>query len=123
MRPCVLRGFGYELDPTALTAAERAEVAAQIAFYRSIASVFQRGRFVRLESPFEADGNEIAWMVVRPDRRRAIVGFFRASTGRSGRGPAAPPRSRPGARLSRQWLAGDRGRSSATTPACGAGTS
>jgi alpha-galactosidase len=70
--------FGYELDPTALTAAERSAVAAQIAFYKEHRELFQRGRFVRLRSPFEEGGNRTAWMVVAPDRSQAIVGFFQA---------------------------------------------
>ena len=49
--------FGYELDPTALSDAERATVAAQIAFYKEHRELFQRGRFVRLRSPFEETGN------------------------------------------------------------------
>ena len=73
--------FGYELDPTTLTADERAEIADQIAFYVRNRDLFQRGRFVRLASPFEGDRNETAWMVVAPDRRRAIVGYYRSSTG------------------------------------------
>ncbi|MEW5989989.1 MAG: alpha-galactosidase [Chloroflexota bacterium] len=63
--------FGYELDPRALTEAERAEIRAQTAFYREHREVFQRGRFVRLRSPLGRD--DAAWMVVAPDRREAIV--------------------------------------------------
>jgi alpha-galactosidase len=70
--------FGYELDPTALSAAERATVASQIAFYKEHRELFQRGRFVRLRSPYEGDANETAWMVVAADRSRAIVGSYRA---------------------------------------------
>ena len=69
--------FGYELDPTALTADERRAVVDQIAFFKSQRELIQFGRFVRLRSPFEGDGNETAWMCVAPDRRRAIVGFYR----------------------------------------------
>jgi len=69
--------FGYELDATHLTSAERAEVAGQVAFYKEQRDLFQRGRFVRLRSPFEGDGNETAWLTVAEDRRRAIVGFYR----------------------------------------------
>jgi alpha-galactosidase len=39
--------------------------------------VLQYGRFVRLRSPFEGDGNETAWMCVSEDRRHAVVGFYR----------------------------------------------
>jgi alpha-galactosidase len=70
--------LGYELDPTALSAEERQEVADQVAFYLANRDMFQFGRFVRLRSPFEGDGNTTAWMSVAPDRRRAIVGFYQA---------------------------------------------
>jgi alpha-galactosidase len=68
--------FGYELDPTRFTADERREVADQVAFYKKHREAFQRGRFVRLRSPFEGDANETAWMVVGGDRRRAVVGYY-----------------------------------------------
>ncbi len=68
--------FGYELDPTAFDDEERAEVADQIAFYRGHRELFQRGRFLRLVSPFEGDGNRVAWMSVANDRRRAVVGNY-----------------------------------------------
>ena len=69
--------FGYELDPTALTPDERAEIADQIALYVRYRDVFQFGRFVRLESPFEGDRDEVAWMAVGEDARRAVVGYYR----------------------------------------------
>jgi alpha-galactosidase len=68
--------FGYELDPTALTDDERREIAAQVAFYKEHRSVFQRGRFVRLVSPFEGDGNQTAWMTIADDGGQAIVGCY-----------------------------------------------
>jgi alpha-galactosidase len=70
--------FGYELDTTRLAEGERAEIRDQVAFYREHRALLQFGRFVRLRSPFEGDGNETAWMSVSDDRRRAIVGFYRA---------------------------------------------
>jgi len=69
--------FGYELDPTALTAAERDSLARQIAFYKRHRELFQHGRLVRLTSPFEEDGNVMAWMCVSHDRHRAVVGYYR----------------------------------------------
>jgi alpha-galactosidase len=69
--------FGYELDTTALTDAERAEVRHQVAFYREHRDVLQLGRFVRLRGPWDGDGNDTAWMTVSDDRRRAVVGFYR----------------------------------------------
>jgi alpha-galactosidase len=71
--------FGYELDATALSAAERSEVTNQVAFYKAHREVLQRGRFVRLRSPFDDDG-ETGWLVVSEDRRTAIVGFYRVLT-------------------------------------------
>jgi alpha-galactosidase len=70
--------FGYELDPTAMTDEEQAEVAHQIAWYLARRPLLQRGRFLRLRSPFEEDGNETAWMVVDEDGSHAIVGAYRA---------------------------------------------
>jgi alpha-galactosidase len=68
--------FGYELDPTALPPEERARIADQVAFYKRWRDLFQRGRFLRLLSPFEGDGNETAWMAVAEDARSAIVGYY-----------------------------------------------
>jgi len=70
--------LGYELDPTRLSAGERAEIAGQIDFYRQRRELFQRGRFLRLLSPFEGAGNETAWMAVASDRRSAVAGYYRA---------------------------------------------
>jgi alpha-galactosidase len=69
--------LGYELDPTALTPDERTQVAEQVAYYKERRELFQRGRFVRLRSPFEGDCNETAWLTVSADRRRAVVGHYR----------------------------------------------
>jgi alpha-galactosidase len=68
--------FGYELDPTTLTEDERRVIADQVEFYKTHRDLFQRGRFVRLRSPFEDGGNEAAWMVVAPDASRAVVGYY-----------------------------------------------
>jgi alpha-galactosidase len=78
--------FGYELDPSALTPAERAEIADQVAFYVRHRDVFQFGRFVRLESPFAGDRDEVAWMAVGADQRSAVVGYYRI-LGRPDPGP------------------------------------
>jgi alpha-galactosidase len=69
--------FGYEADLATLGPDELDEVAAEVRFYKEHRELFQFGRFVRLLSPFEGDGNETAWMVVAGDRRRAIVGWYR----------------------------------------------
>ena len=68
--------LGYELDPTTLGPADQRAIGDQIAFYKTHRDLFQRGRFVRLRSPFEDGGNQTAWMVVAPDASRAIVGYY-----------------------------------------------
>jgi alpha-galactosidase len=70
--------LGYELDPTALTDADRNAVSGQIAFYTEHRELFQRGRFVRLRNSFDDDRGRTAWMVVAADRSRAIVGVYQA---------------------------------------------
>jgi alpha-galactosidase len=79
--------LGYEFDPGALSDEEREEVAGQIAYYKARRDLFQRGRLVRLRSPFAGDGNETAWMTVSHDSRRAVVGHYRVLN-RPNRGPA-----------------------------------
>jgi alpha-galactosidase len=79
--------LGYELDPAALSDEDRNAVKGQIAFYKAHRDVLQRGRLVRLRSPFEGDGNEAAWMIVSPDSHRAVAGHYRVLN-RPNRGPA-----------------------------------
>ena len=67
--------FGYELDPLLLSPQEKAEIQEQIAFMKKYRKLIQFGEFYRLQSPFE--GNETAWMVVSPDRKTALVGYYR----------------------------------------------
>ena len=63
--------LGYEMDLTALNAAQEKSVKAQIEFYKAHRELFQRGRFYCLVAP-EADKGG-AWMVVSEDRRQAAV--------------------------------------------------
>jgi len=69
--------FGYELDPAALDADERTRVREQIEWYVARRETLQRGRFLRLVSPFDGDGNETAWMCIAADGSEAIVGWYR----------------------------------------------
>ena len=69
--------FGYELDQSALRAEELEEVASQVTFYGDRRHLFQRGRFVRLRSPFDGDGNDTAWMVLDRDGSRAVAAHYR----------------------------------------------
>ena len=67
--------FGYELDLNRLTVEERELVREQIACVKEYRQTLQFGDFYRLLSPFE--GNFTAWMAVSPDRRTALVGWYK----------------------------------------------
>lgn len=67
--------FGYELDLNKLTQEEQQCVKEQIAFMKTYRQLIQFGTFYRLSSPFES--NVTAWMVVSPDKKQAIVGWYR----------------------------------------------
>ncbi|MGO3790467.1 MAG: alpha-galactosidase [Enterococcus gilvus] len=66
--------FGYELDLTSLTAAEKKEVKEQVVFYQMIRSLVQYGDFKRLCSPFE--GNKTAWQFISPDQKEVLFFVF-----------------------------------------------
>lgn len=113
--------LGYELDPTALSAAERAAIGDQIAFYKRHRDLLQRGRFIRLVGPDGDDGqrggardlggsgNDVAWMCVSEDRTRGIVGFYRI----------LQPAGAPSTRLRLRGLSGDAMYRVTTWPATG----
>lgn len=67
--------FGYEMDLTELAPEELNEIKIQVKAMKEKRDLFQFGTFFRLMSPFE--GNITAWMVVSPDRKRAIIGWYR----------------------------------------------
>ena len=62
--------FGYELDPEALTEAERETVKRQIASFHRFEKLAAGGDYYRLD---EAEGDYTAWMVVSPDGGEALV--------------------------------------------------
>ncbi|MGP4077505.1 alpha-galactosidase [Halobacillus sp. K22] len=68
--------FGYELDPTKMSEAEKEEVRAQVEFYKHYRSLIQTGNFYRLLTPFEGDQNQTAWMVVAEDQSTALIGYY-----------------------------------------------
>ena len=69
--------FGYELDISQFTDAEKKQIKEQINTYKAHRSLIREGTFYRLMSPFSSDGNETAWMVVAPDQSVALVGWYR----------------------------------------------
>ncbi|MDF2645904.1 MAG: alpha-galactosidase [Paenibacillus sp.] len=66
--------FGYELDLTAFTEAEKEAVKKQVALYKQLRPLIQFGEFYRLISPFEYVS--AAWMFVSEDKKEALVAFF-----------------------------------------------
>ncbi|MFB9324726.1 alpha-galactosidase [Paenibacillus aurantiacus] len=66
--------FGYELDLTAFTDAEKEIVKRQVQTYKEFRGLVQKGDLYRLKSPFE--GNDSAWMFVSEDKREALVYYF-----------------------------------------------
>ena len=67
--------FGYELDLNKLTADEKAQVKEQVTFFKEHREMIFNGIFYRLVSPFE--NNETCWMMVSPDQKTALVGYYR----------------------------------------------
>lgn len=68
--------FGYELDITKLSEEEKTQIKKQITFYKEHRKLFQFGRFYRLDSPFENDGNVVSWEVVSDDKKHAIAARY-----------------------------------------------
>lgn len=62
--------FGYELDPSRMTEAEKKTVKEQIASFHRYESLTIGGDYYRLD---ETAGDETSWMVVSPDRCEALV--------------------------------------------------
>lgn len=69
--------FGYELDLTKMSEAEKEEVKKQILFMKEHRDLLQYGTFWRFKSPFET--NECVWMSVSKDRKEAVAAYYRRS--------------------------------------------
>ncbi len=63
--------YGFELDVTRLTDAEKQEMAREIAYYKQRRDTLMYGDFYRLKSPYT--GNLCAWMAVSQDGSEAVV--------------------------------------------------
>lgn len=66
--------FGYELDLTTFSEAEKEAVKRQVALYKQLRPLIQYGEFYRLSSPFH--GVDAAWMFVSEDQKEALVAYF-----------------------------------------------
>ncbi len=66
--------FGFELDLSKLSEAERKQAAEYVEFYREIRPVVQFGDFHRLENPF--DGENVSWQFVSPDKKQSVAFFY-----------------------------------------------
>jgi alpha-galactosidase len=67
--------FGYELDLSKMSEAEKAIVREQVTEYKEIRQLVQQGDMYRLLSPFE--GNETSWMFVSDDKAEAYMVYVR----------------------------------------------
>ncbi|MGT2866070.1 alpha-galactosidase [Streptococcus fryi] len=67
--------FGYEIDLSKCDQEELDRMAEHIVFYKKYRTVFQKGTFTRLMSPF--DGDLCAWQVVSEDKKTVIAGVYR----------------------------------------------
>lgn len=72
--------FGYELDLTSEHEDARRASARHVALFKRHAELIHGGELFRLRSPFAngpGDGNETSWMVVAPERDRALLFWSR----------------------------------------------
>ena len=76
--------LGYELDVSELSAQEKAEITAQVEFYKQHRRLFQFGTFYRVRET----ENDLFWMVVSEDRTEAMgVHYVRKNMPNQGRVP------------------------------------
>lgn len=68
--------FGYELDMNKISENDKKKVLEQTAFFKKHRVLIGTGDFYRLISPFDNDGNLVAWMIVSKDKKQALVGYY-----------------------------------------------
>jgi alpha-galactosidase len=71
--------FGYEMDLSQATEAEKQEMAQQIKTFKAHAQLIANGDYYRLTDPFQP-GPFTAWAIVSPDKREALVSVVSGST-------------------------------------------
>ena len=75
---CAFGGdFGYELDITRMSAAEKEQVKKHVALYKKLRPTLQLGKFYRLLTPFSGTKNETAWQFVSEDGKEVVVLYFK----------------------------------------------
>lgn len=67
--------LGYEMDLAQISDEEKEAIKEQIAFYKSIREVIQKGSFYRLKN--QQNGNEAAWNFVSEDKKTVIYCYFK----------------------------------------------
>ncbi|MCI6086843.1 MAG: alpha-galactosidase [Selenomonas sp.] len=70
--------YGYEMDITRMSDAEKQQVKEHIALYKRLRPTIQLGTFTRLLSPFEGTRNETAWMFTSEDGSEIALFYFKA---------------------------------------------
>ena len=75
---CAFGGdFGYELDITRMSEAEKEQVRQHVALYKKLRPTLQLGKFYRLLTPFAGTKNETAWQFVSQDGKEVVVLYFK----------------------------------------------
>lgn len=82
--------FGFELDLTALDDEDRRIAEKLVATAKKYRRLIHGGRFVRLESPFDAGSNRVAWMFVDEKARLALLFAFQLLSSANREGRAVP---------------------------------
>lgn len=67
--------FGYEINFSQLNEGEKEKISQQMKFYDEYQHVFLKGKFYRLESPFEGNQTNVSMMCVLDDT--AIIGIYK----------------------------------------------
>ncbi|AKP67123.1 alpha-galactosidase [Companilactobacillus ginsenosidimutans] len=68
--------LGYELDITKMSDDELEKVKQQVEFYKEYRHLFQFGKFYRIDSPFDGDGNVTSWEAVSADKKTVVIGRY-----------------------------------------------
>ncbi len=64
--------LGIEMKPSDFTESERAFAKQAVADYKRLRPVIQQGNLYRLESPYDHEKNLASWMMVSPDKNKAV---------------------------------------------------